>query len=229
MNEIKLTVDLDDTLLPTQEDYTKAREEFAEWIKSEYDVSLTLDEVKENQKSWSRKLLDDYGLSRKRFPQACVESYKEITENNNESEKAREIGQKAIGSVDFYRNKSLMSGSRKFLERISDCENVETILLTEGDEVLQERKIKAKNLTDYFDRFIITKSKKEEIQNMDYEKIYHIGNSLRSDVKPLLDVPKIQIYYIPNGEWLPKDKKIDDEENVKVLKSLKEVDFDKFY
>lgn len=200
-----VTVDMDDTLINTQIDYDNARGYLAKWVKNNFETTLSQKEIRGLQKKYSRDLVDEYGLSKERFPQACVEAVKQIGIDSEENkQKARNIGRQAIGNKYYYRRKDFMGGAKEFLEFGSN-QDFEFILLTEGDFELQKEKIEGKDLKKYFDEVIITESKRNTIRTIDFDSLIHIGNSIYSDVEPLIDIEGVDVIYIPNGGWRKKD------------------------
>jgi len=88
-------------------------------------------------------------------------------------------------------------------------EKYRIILVTKGDLKDQERKLTKSGLTDYFQHIEILSDKKE----MNYRKLLHyleidpdnflmIGNSLRSDIIPVLNIGSYAIHIPFHDDWI---------------------------
>ncbi len=220
-----ISFDLDETLIYTQQDYDNARQQFAEWIKTEFSVETDLERIQETQQRYSRELYDEYGVSLERFPKACEEAYRELVgdENQTNIEKAREIGAGAFLSKDGYRKRGFVDGAEQALD--AAAENADLVLVTQGIESLQWKKIQALQLDRWFDNSIyVVDEKKEKLEELrdkhSDSTIYHVGNSWRSDVEPALEVGLTPVY-VPEGEWRGEKEK--DLDNVILLDDIKEL------
>ena len=105
------------------------------------------------------------------------------------------------------------------------------ILVTKGDLLHQEKKLKESSLEEFFDHIEIVSDKTEQdyqklISHLDIpaEKFLMIGNSLKSDVLPVLNIGG-HAYHVPyQTTWeLEKVHEKIDHPNFKELSSIKEV------
>jgi len=98
------------------------------------------------------------------------------------------------------------------------------IVLTKGDLLDQERKIERSGLSKYFHHIEVLSDKKEEnYQNLlnhleiDVKEFLMIGNSLKSDVLPLLNIG-VQAVHVPfHTTWQHEEVSVEDI-NFKYLK-----------
>ncbi len=80
------------------------------------------------------------------------------------------------------------------------------VLLTKGDVEIQQGKIKATNCRKWFKEEVYVVPHKDKIvfgsflKEKSRENVWHVGNSMRSDVKPALEAG-IKMIYIPCETW----------------------------
>lgn len=206
-----VSVDLDDTLIETGVKYERAKEWFGDYVTQNFDVGR--DEAVDRYTELSSGLLDEYGLSKHRFPQAAVEALKSLVDDHSEEEKRRayEIGRSAFKNKDQYmENGFIENGVKEFLQTVDDVSDL-SILVTAGDPHIQNRKIDALGLRDYFDRIeVVDMNGKTAVleEFNDGDGLVHIGNSNHSDVRAASNADADCIY-IPRGEWMDGDNEYD--------------------
>ncbi len=204
--------DYDDTLAWNQHDYSYAQLEFIRWVIFEklwpnapdlqYIINLEVEIDNENVKTM--------GFSMKRFPTSFQQTYKAICDEKHKSynkedlKKAYEIGMLAFDE-ERYKNLGLVEGAKETLDFLVENRD-ELILLTKGDLKIQEKKIKATNCKKWFGKEIYIVPKKDAgtinmvAGSRDKTKVWHVGNSARSDVSPALEAG-IRMIYIPCETW----------------------------
>jgi len=86
--------------------------------------------------------------------------------------------------------------------------NINLILITKGDLLDQERKIKNSKLFEYFDYIEIISEKNEESyldilqkKNINPRNFLMVGNSLKSDISPVINIGGKAIYIPYKLTW----------------------------
>lgn len=223
-----ITVDLDDTLIASQQDYDEAIVKLGNWISQETnsDPAIVTSRIREID----QKNLSSHGLNKERFLISFEQAVEEFFDEASAEDRtiAREIGSTAFKPESEYRARGFKEGADELLTRLSNA-GVTTHLVTAGDETVQQRKIDALELERRFDyvdivglneKAEILRSMKEEFHDTE---IKHIGNSYSSDVTAAIDAG-VSVIYIPDGEWRRNKKQnIDQHDLVTVFESIPEL------
>ena len=92
------------------------------------------------------------------------------------------------------------------------------IVLTKGDLLDQERKLEKSGLSEYFHHVEVLSDKKEENYKhllehlqIDFEEFLMIGNSLKSDVLPLLNIGANAVHVPFHTTWQHEEVKVEDD------------------
>lgn len=203
---IAVSVDLDDTLIPTHFLFENAKDQFVTFIQSESPEDLSASEILDVLERIDFEHHESMGITKDRFALSMLESSKELLDNPSESVKntAFELGMTPIKTVEEYRNIGVLDGYSEFCEKVDQVKD-HSELVTVGDEEVQYAKIEAFNLREKFDTISVVSSghKSEPLSRMkqEYDIVVHIGNSLQSDIKPA-DELGIQAIYVDNSDWL---------------------------
>ena len=200
--------DLDDTLIPNQHLYNQAIVDFQRYVidrtgyRSPHPQTMVnlLTELDINA---VKKL----GFSIRRFPETFVETFRQLSEivryscKDEELEKVYQIGMQA-----FDIKPGLLDGAEEVLDFLVANED-EMMLYTKGDSALQQKKIDLSNLQRWFapDRtYVVADKNSTDLEKIvggrDKDRTFKVGNSLRSDVNPALDLG-IKAVYIPCDTW----------------------------
>ena len=185
-HEIKVIgFDADDTLWKNEDLFFEAQNEIKNILKK-------------NSKNFDRELLkteksnlDIYGYGIKGFILSIIETY---AKNSHEELKIESINQIIkIGKKMLDAPVNLIEDVERILRILS--KKYELILITKGDLLNQERKIKKSKLEKYFKhKKIVTEKNKQTYRNiLDNLKIkpqnfLMVGNSFKSDVFPVLEI-----------------------------------------
>lgn len=208
-----VTVDMDDTLIRTSQDYTNASEQFGAFVAHEYGVDA--DRAVERQNEIDYRLLDEEGLSADRYPKSFELALRDLVDNPPEThiEHAREIGENTFKSRAEYADRGFMPGTREMLDCLrAHTENLH--LVTVGDPEIQERKIDALSLENWFDSVHIPSFEEGKAavfsdllntHSFDPSRFVHIGNSASSDVEPAIEVGGSSVYISDDTDWLSDD------------------------
>lgn len=216
--------DADDTLWVNETYFREAEMEFANLL-SEYETPNKIDQ------ELFRMEIDNlplYGYGVKAFMLSMVESALELSNYT--------ISQKTIESIlNIGKNMlnkpvELLDGVEEILKELS--KKYKLILATKGDLLDQERKLEKSGLTDYFHHIEVLSDKKETnysqlLNHLDINpsQFLMIGNSLKSDVLPLVNLKAHAIHIPFHTTWaheMVSDKEINGK-SYKTLNSLRDV------
>lgn len=200
-----VTIDLDDTLIHGQRDYDAAISRLSKWISSETDVDEN--EVKDRLNKIDRENLSEYGLSKERFISSFEETASEFLDSpsSEDIEHAQELGNTAFLTTEEYANRGFKPNAKEMLHRLEEL-GATLHLITSGDTEVQKRKIAGLNIDRYFDEISIVGmgGKTEVLEDVadthGFERVFHVGNSLSSDVESAIEAG-ITAIYIPDSEW----------------------------
>lgn len=192
--------DADDTLWVNETYFRDAEEAFAELLekyetKNKIDQELFKTEIKN---------LDLYGYGIKGFMLSMIESALELSNNEVSQEtllKILELGKNMISHP-----VEILDGVVEVLEKLQGIYRL--IVLTKGDLLDQERKLERSNLSEYFHHVEVLSDKKEKNYKdlldhleIDVKNFLMIGNSLKSDVLPLVNIGAKAIHVPFHTTW----------------------------
>jgi len=219
--------DYDDTLAWNQHDYSYAQLKFLGWVIFEklWPNAPDLQSIINMEVDIDNENVETMGFSIERFPTSFQQTYKSICKEKNieyseeDLKKAYEIGMLAFDEK-RWKELGLVEGAEETLDFLVEKED-ELILLTKGDLKIQDKKIKSTNCQKWFGEKIYIVPQKDVsvinnvVGNRDKSKVWHVGNSARSDVPHALKAG-IKMIYIPCETWayerehkeVPKDPKL---------------------
>lgn len=187
--------DADDTLWVNEAYFREAEEEFARLL-SEFETPNKIDQELFKMEIGNLPL---YGYGVKAFTLSMVESALELsnyTISNKTIEKIVNIGKDMLNKP-----VELLDGVEEVLQQLS--KKYRLILATKGDLLDQERKLEKSGLTSYFHHIEVLSDKKEAnysklLNHLDINpsEFLMIGNSLKSDVLPLVNI-SAQAVHVP--------------------------------
>jgi len=192
--------DADDTLWVNETYFRETEERFAELLegyetKNKIDQELFKVEIQN---------LETYGYGIKGFMLSMVESALDLSNNTIKQDAILEILN--LGKKMILRPVELLDGVIEVLEKLQD--NYRLIILTKGDLLDQERKLEKSGLSKYFNHVEVLSDKKESDYKklLDYLKIdvnefLMVGNSLKSDVIPLLNIGANAVHIPFHTTW----------------------------
>ncbi len=204
-NNIKIIgFDADDTLWVNETYFRDAETEIAKLL-APYETANKIDQ---ELFKIEMKNLSLYGYGIKGFTLSMVEMALEISNNTISNEKIKKILD--IGKSMLNKPIELLDGVEETLKVLS--QKYRLILITKGDLLDQERKLEKSNLTNYFHHIEILSDKKEnnysELLNrleIKPSEFLMVGNSLKSDVLPLVNL-KARAIHIPfHTTWLHEE------------------------
>lgn len=192
--------DADDTLWVNETYFRNTEKEFAKLL-SGYETPNKID-----QELFKKEIdnLEIYGYGIKGFVLSMVESAIELSNNTIPPQKIAAILN--LGKKMLNEPVEVLEGVEEVLESLS--KRYKLIVLTKGDLLDQKRKLKKSNLSSYFHHIEVMTDKKEEdysniLNNLGIEpsKFLMIGNSLKSDVLPLLHLKSNAIHVPFHTTW----------------------------
>ena len=192
--------DADDTLWMNEEHYRESEDSFVAMM----EPWLTERETRKHLFAVEMENLGLYGYGAKGFTLSMISAANSISN--------RQAGSALIGEI-IELGKTLIDAPMELLPGVSDV--LETlhgdyrmIVATKGDLLDQERKLKKSNLEDYFHHVEIMSDKNPEsyrklVRHLDIkpEEFLMIGNSLKSDVVPVLDIGADAIHIPAQSTW----------------------------
>ncbi|WP_298477174.1 HAD family hydrolase [uncultured Maribacter sp.] len=215
--------DADDTLWINETYFRDAEEEFATLLegyetKNKIDQELFKMEIKN---------LELYGYGVKGFMLSMVEAAMELS-NNKVSQKTiskiLEIGKRMLSHP-----VELLAGVEEVLQTLQS--KYRLIVLTKGDLLDQERKLERSGLSKYFHHVEVLSDKKEKnysnlLEHLEIEvsEFLMIGNSLKSDVLPLVNIGAKAVHVPFHTTWQHEEvEKVDDKTEFQTIHSLAEI------
>lgn len=216
--------DADDTLWVNETYYREAELEFASLL-AQFETANKIDQ---ELFKMEMKNLDMYGYGIKSFVLSMVESALDISNNKISNKTISDILN--IGKDMLNKPIELLEGVDEVLKTLS--KKYRLILATKGDLLDQERKLERSGLTDYFHHIEVLSDKKEAnysklLNHLDIipEQFLMIGNSLKSDILPLVNIKAHAIHVPFHTTWV-HEQVTEEETNgkeYKTVKSLKEI------
>jgi putative hydrolase of the HAD superfamily len=224
-SQIKIIAfDADDTLWVNETFFREAELHFAQ-IMSDYgeaeDVIEKLFETEMNN-------IHLYGFGIKGFTLSLIETALKISNYQVSTEKIEEII--GIGKTMIHKPVDLLPGVKEVIKELKE-KQMKMIVATKGDLLDQERKLKKSQLLPCFHHIEVMSDKKEE----DYQKLLNhldikaenflmVGNSLKSDILPVLNMGGHAVYIPFHTTW--KHEQMTDDfqhANMNRLTSIKEL------
>lgn len=192
--------DADDTLWVNETYFRDAEEKFAALLekyetKNKIDQELFKAEIKN---------LELYGYGIKGFMLSMIECALELSNNS--------ISQKTLGEI-LEIGKYMISHPVELLDGVEEVLNIlkdkyRLIVLTKGDLLDQERKLERSGLSEYFHHVEVLSDKKEKNYadllahlQISTNEFLMIGNSLKSDVLPLLNIGARAVHVPFHTTW----------------------------
>ncbi|KGL63997.1 HAD family hydrolase [Polaribacter sp. Hel1_85] len=199
-----IAFDADDTLWVNETYFRDAEHQFAKLL-SKYETENKIDQELFKAEI---KNLEHYGYGVKGFILSMVECALEISNY--------QVKQKTIEAI-LNIGKEMLDKPIDLLDGVEEVLKVlqgkyKLIVATKGDLLDQERKLEKSNLLKYFHHIEVMSDKKEK----DYQKLINhldihpsellmIGNSLKSDVLPLIEIGASAIHVPFHTTWVHEE------------------------
>ena len=206
-------LDADDTLWHNEQLYHQAKKKFAQILgkyNSSQQASLHLDQTEVRN-------IAHYGYGIKSFTLSMIETAVEVSNGQVEGDVIDELI--AIAKQMLSADVELVEGAEETLEILST--KYDLMLITKGDSYEQERKIARSGINHYF-RYLEVVAEKSEASyhkilgqyNLDPTRFLMVGNSLRSDILPVVRIGGRGVY-IPNDQtWFHEHASQEDIEDL---------------
>jgi len=215
--------DADDTLWVNETYFREAEEKFADLLehyetKNKIDQELFRVEIDN---------LDLYGFGIKSFVLSMIESALELSNGQVSQTTIDAILQ--IGKDMISKPVELLPGVEEVLRALED--KYRLIVLTKGDLLDQERKLDKSGLSRYFHHVEVLSDKKERnyLNLLDHleipvEQFLMIGNSLKSDILPILNIGAQAVHVPFHTTWVHELVPDEDHDNSHLtINSLPEI------
>jgi putative hydrolase of the HAD superfamily len=207
-----IAFDADDTLWVNETYFREAEHEFAKLL-SKYETENKIDQELFKTEI---KNLTYYGYGIKGFVLSMVECALELSNyqlNPKIIERILNIGKEMLEKPI-----ELLPDIKVVLKQLRS--KYKLIVATKGDLLDQERKLEKSNLLQYFHHIEVMSDKKEKdykklLQHLDIHpsEFLMIGNSLKSDVLPLINIGAIAIHVPFHTTWIHEE--VTEEEQLK--------------
>jgi putative hydrolase of the HAD superfamily len=216
--------DADDTLWVNETYFRDAEDEFADLL-SQFETKNKID-----QELFKKEIenLPTYGYGVKGFTLSMVEMALELSNYSIPNKTIADILN--IGKRMINQDVELLPDVEETLKKLS--KNFKLIVITKGDLLDQERKLEKSNLLNYFHHIEVVSDKKEENYKkvlkhleIDPSEFLMIGNSLKSDVLPLVNINAEAIHIPFHTTWQHEDVQVNSQmsKNYLTLKSVNEL------
>lgn len=208
MQKQNILFNLDDTLSYCNRYFNRVIDEFADQMMAWFD-SITDEDIKQKQLQLDVAAISEHGLKSDRFPESFVGTYKYYCDLTGREKKKDEIQYlRELGFKVFAIPVEPIPYMNETLQRLKE-EGHELYLHTGGDEANQRRKISQLELTTYFEHRIFISEHKDTTALSDILKTikanpnvtWMVGNSLRTDIVPALEMDIHAIYIPAESEW----------------------------
>ncbi len=206
-----LGFDADDTLWVNETYFRETEHKFAYLLRA-YETENKIDQELFKTEI---KNLDLYGFGIKGFILSMIEAAIELSNGNIDIKSISEIIQ--IGKEMIDKPVELLDGVEEVLKELNGDYRI--LLLTKGDLLDQERKLEKSGLSSYFHHIEVLSDKKETnyknlLEHLEIKpsEFLMIGNSLKSDVLPIVRIGARAIHIPFHTTWA-HEKVTADEEN----------------
>ena len=207
-----IAFDADDTLWVNETYFRDAEKKFAK-ILSKYE---TVNKIEQELFKVEMKNLELYGYGIKGFMLSLIECALELSNysiSQHEIEKILILGKEMLTKPI-----ELLDGVEEVLEKLH--KKYKLIVATKGDLLDQERKLEKSGLLKYFHHIEVMSEKKE----VDYRKLIKhldinsnellmVGNSLKSDVLPLIKIGASAIHIPFHITWSHEEVSLEETKN----------------
>jgi putative hydrolase of the HAD superfamily len=192
--------DADDTLWHSERAFRLTEERFAALLADHVDAKGLSERLLETEK----RNLHFYGFGRKGFVLSMIETAIDVTDGKVPTSILRDLIE--LGREMAAHPIEILPGVRETLERTA--ERYRIILITKGDLLDQEQKLARSNLGDLFQAVEIVSDKSP----LTYQRIFArhgdgpersmmVGNSLKSDVVPAIEVGSWGVFIPHELTW----------------------------
>ncbi|PTQ73387.1 HAD family hydrolase [Celeribacter persicus] len=195
-----IAFDADDTLWENEQFFRMTQDRFAELLADFTEA----DHLAERLLAAERRNLGHYGFGIKGFVLSMIETAIEVTE---ERVPASVISELISAGQDMLRHPiNLLDGVEETIGTLAETHEI--LLVTKGDLLDQERKLAQSGLGDLFDGIEVVSAKTPEVYSTIFarhgiapERAMMVGNSMKSDVLPPIEIGAWGVYVPHNITW----------------------------
>ncbi len=197
-----LGFDADDTLWQNERFFRLTQDRFAELLLDHCPAGLDRGGLDARLLEAEKRNIGQYGYGVKGFTLSMIETAIEVTDSRVPASVIQELI--VAGQMMLSYPIELLPHARRAVEALADSHRL--VLITKGDLLDQERKLAQSGLGDLFDAVEIVSEKTPAV----YHEIFTrcgdgaarglmVGNSMRSDVVPMVEAGGWGIY-VPHGQ-----------------------------
>ncbi|MFW8595422.1 HAD family hydrolase [Cribrihabitans neustonicus] len=193
--------DADDTLWHNERFFRVTQDRFAELLMDHTPDDTGAEQLERRLLDAEKRNLGRYGYGVKGFTLSMIETAIEVTEGRVPGSVIQELIE--AGQMMLSYPIELLPHARQAVEAVADSHRV--VLVTKGDLLDQERKLAQSGLGDLFDGVEIVSEKTPEVYTRIFarhgdgaERAMMVGNSMRSDVVPVVEAGGWGTY-VPHG------------------------------
>lgn len=220
-----IAFDADDTLWRNEEIFMNAQDEFIRLLEPYHDEKYVREHLGEVQV----RNLEHFGYGIKGFTLSMIETAIELSEGRILGSEIHEII--ALAKCMVAMPVDVLPNIESVLKALQG--DYQLLVITKGDLLDQESKLARSGIADYFDAIEIVSEKTAQTyesilqrHQIKKEQFLMIGNSMKSDVLPVLDIGCQAIHIPYHSTWAHEE--VDDEvlanyDNLVQLKNIKEV------
>lgn len=222
-----LIVDADDTLWETEIYFEQCIADFGALMAT---LGFDREEAERTVDAVERERVPQVGYAPEEFARSLVFAYQRLCERHGRvaedevSNGVWEIGRAVVGYPIV-----LLDGVAETLARLGD--HCRLLLLTKGDQGVQEDKLARSGLGQLFDGVHVVLEKDAGVirglvaeYNLRPERTWMVGNSPRSDINPALEAGVGAIHVPHSNTWHLEHEEIAEPERVIVLSNFGELD-----
>ena len=219
-----IAFDADDTLWVNETYFREAEHQFAKLL-AKYETENKIDQELFRKEIENLKL---YGYGIKGFVLSMIECALELSNYKISQKTIDKILN--IGKEMLEKPIELLDGIEEVLQYLGG--KYKLIVATKGDLLDQERKLEKSNLLKYFHHIEVMSDKKEKdyiklIKHLDINpsELLMIGNSLKSDVLPLIEIGASAIHVPFHTTWVHEEVLVEEssKSEYKTVLNIKDV------
>lgn len=218
-----IAFDADDTLWDNEPYFKQVEEEVCKILAPYADA----DTVSRSLFETEMRNMTDYGYGAVAFTLSLVENAARVSKGKVKAEEILRIIH--YGKTLMRLKATPLEGVKETLSRLKDTGRYRLALFTKGELLTQENKLNRSGLEPYFDKVMVVSDKNEkaylqlcEALQIAPKELMMVGNSLKSDVKPALEIGAWATYIPYHVMW--QHEVIDEFEHHKMLRVNKFID-----
>ena len=215
-----IAFDADDTLWDNEPYFQQVGQEMCQILVPYADADTVLDSLYQTEMG----NMADYGYGAVAFTLSLVENAVKVSQGKVKGEEILRIIR--AGQRLMHLNAKPLEGVEETLAQLKATDKYRMVLFTKGELLTQENKLHRSGLESYFDKVVIVSNKDENAFRklcLDFgiapSELLMVGNSLKSDIKPALDIGAYGVYIPYHTNW--KHEVMDEFEHDKMLRISK--------